>query len=764
VAPKADIYAVRVFGCTGSTNVVTDAIEWAVDHNMDVINMSLGSPMGGANDPDSVASTNAARDGVIVIASSGNSGPAAYITGTPAAGAGAVSVAASDPTQSFPGAIINLTKADLSSGGTRTAIDANGAAIPSGSFGLKVIPPTAHDAALGSTDTSSTGISLGCSVADDQSAGDVTGKFIVVERGVCARVAKAIFAQQAGAAGVIMVNNSTAFPPFEGKITGDPDAPGPPLFGGFSYTVTIPLLGVQGRGTTPSGSAAGIQLRAANGGTLTLTSATIANPGYAALAGFSSWGPTTGDSSLKPNVTAPGVSIASAGMGTGTEAIIESGTSMAAPHTTGTAALVKQAHPDWKKVQYWEGAIENTADPAGVAGYATRGAGSGLIQPAKATKTQVVALGAGGQFPTGVVDFGFNELTSDYSKNGTITLRNFGSSAASFAVSDTLPQGRPHSTSFDQSTVTVPAGGSVDLHMTLNVPAATAGGGTLGLVEPFNDVSGLVTLTPAAGSNNGVTLRVPYYMVPQAAADINVKVDTGSLKKSGSTTATVTNAHGAVGGTADWYAWGIKDAKDAGLGSDDLLAVGAQSFPTTSAGQLVFAIATNGRWSNPAMNEFDIFVDTNNDGTADYDVVAADFGALTTGSFNGEDAVAVANLHTNRLSIKYLANAPTDSSTMTLPVDFAQIGLTSASPPFTYWVQSFGLTDSTTDVGDNAATYNAFSPSVSVGGFDAVAPGGSATEPLSINAAGFAQSPALGWLVVSPENKSSNEASLIDIK
>ena len=34
VAPKADLYAVRVFGCEGSTDVVTEAIDWAVDNDM----------------------------------------------------------------------------------------------------------------------------------------------------------------------------------------------------------------------------------------------------------------------------------------------------------------------------------------------------------------------------------------------------------------------------------------------------------------------------------------------------------------------------------------------------------------------------------------------------------------------------------------------------------------------------------------------------------------------------------------------------------
>ena len=70
---------------------------------------------------------------------------------------------------------------------------------------------------------------------------------------------------------------------------------------------------------------------------------------------------------------------------------------MAAPHTTGVAALVKQAHPDWGKVKYWEAAISNTADPGMVAGYNTLGAGTGFIQAVPATQTQVVALGSMGR-------------------------------------------------------------------------------------------------------------------------------------------------------------------------------------------------------------------------------------------------------------------------------------------------------------------------------------------------------------------------------
>src|SRR5262249_21213078 len=109
VAPKADLYAIRVFGCEGSTDVTVDAIEWAVDNDMDVINMSLGSPFGSKDDPSAVAATNAARAGVVVVISAGNEGPNQYITGSPGSADGAITVAASDPTATFPGAPFTLT-------------------------------------------------------------------------------------------------------------------------------------------------------------------------------------------------------------------------------------------------------------------------------------------------------------------------------------------------------------------------------------------------------------------------------------------------------------------------------------------------------------------------------------------------------------------------------------------------------------------------------------------------------------------------------
>jgi len=106
VAPHAQLYALKVFGCTGSSDVVDLAIEWAVDPNgdgdfadrMDVINLSLGSPYGDAYDTTAAAADNAAAAGVIVVASAGNSRDNYFIVGAPSTGDGVVSVAATTQT------------------------------------------------------------------------------------------------------------------------------------------------------------------------------------------------------------------------------------------------------------------------------------------------------------------------------------------------------------------------------------------------------------------------------------------------------------------------------------------------------------------------------------------------------------------------------------------------------------------------------------------------------------------------------------------
>uniref|UniRef100_UPI002AA69199 S8 family peptidase n=1 Tax=uncultured Methanomethylovorans sp. TaxID=183759 RepID=UPI002AA69199 len=79
VAPGADLYVAKVFSGNGGgaelTNIL-DAIEWAVDNKMDVVNMSLGSELPGCDGTCHLcrAADWAAENEVTVMLSAGNSG------------------------------------------------------------------------------------------------------------------------------------------------------------------------------------------------------------------------------------------------------------------------------------------------------------------------------------------------------------------------------------------------------------------------------------------------------------------------------------------------------------------------------------------------------------------------------------------------------------------------------------------------------------------------------------------------------------------
>ena len=66
--------------------------------------------------------------------------------------------------------------------------------------------------------------------------------------------------------------------------------------------------------------------------------------------------------------------------------------------------------------------------------------------------------------------------------------------------------------------MTVPAGDPT-VDVTLSVPAATAGARTAAGLS-FHEVAGLVSSRRHRLDNGGITLRVPYYLVPRAAADV----------------------------------------------------------------------------------------------------------------------------------------------------------------------------------------------------------------------------------------------------
>jgi hypothetical protein len=293
-----------------------------------------------------------------------------------------------------------------------------------------------------------------------------------------------------------------------------------------------------------------------------------------------------------------------------------------------------------------------------------------------------------------------------------------------------------------------------------------------------------VKFTPVAGANAGISLHVPYLLVPRPLSHVELKLDKNDLEpESPSTTATVSNKDGTIASSADFYAWGLEDGDD-GFRYNDQRAVGAQAFDSPTAAdptrRLMFFAVNNWRaWSHASVNEVDITIDVGMDGDDDYAVVMADLGLLTAGAFDGQPAVAVFNLHTDAGAIAFLASAPTDSSTMLLPVRIHSGSaaarqlctgggadcLSAANPRFSYRVESFGLRLTEDDTMPGTASFNAWTSSISQGAFVPLNPNQSVDVPISVNMAEWALTPAKGVMVVSRDNKNGkNEAETVEVK
>jgi subtilisin family serine protease len=750
VAPQATIYAYRVFGCAGSASeaVIVAALNRALADGVDVVNMSLGSPFGRTDEPSAVSSDTLAENGVVVVASAGNSGASGYITGSPAAATRALSVAAIDASSpTFPGATIMLNTAksvvaQLSNGPFQGD---PGASLPSGSLDIKVL----RDA--------SGNVSLGC-IASDYPP-DVAGKLVVVLRGVCARVHKAILGQKAGAAAVAMINTSTAYPAFEGDITSDPDT-------GEQFHVTIPFFGVRGV-LGPGAEADGDDLVAATTAT-SFAPADVANPTYQRAASFTSGGPRNVDSAVKPEVIAPGVSVKSTAVGTGTGGTRVSGTSMAAPHTAGTAALVTQAHPDWS-TEAIKAAIINTsnASDAKILGYNTRTAGTGVVDARKAVDTVAYATTRGG---SDTLSFGYQPMAGAFSQTLTVTLHNTSGSAITYDLSNAASGGQSGAAFlFSPSSVTVPAGGTATANVTVSLTAAQVAALLPAVASNFggiNTVRGAVVATPTSSGSGVYALRVPYILVPRGLSNVTAGAKSGYTQTGGTLNATVPLSNSGIhSATADVYAWGIHDANDVTGAEDgmDVRNAGVQVQPKSflcggdTSGvcskaddrSLVFAVNFYGTASNPAVSEIDIPIDLQNDGRPDFFVVGVDFGAVTAGSFDGRYASFIFDAAGNLVDL-WVASAPLNGSTVLLPTLASEIGLDPAvnSTRFRYAVNAFSIVPENLVDTTSVAEFRSHQPPVSTGQQRTLAPGGSATLNVSVDRGKFAGSPQLGWLVV----------------
>ena len=493
VAPGAKLLAYRVFGCNGSTDtdVMIDAMEMALADHADVLNMSIGSAFGNwPQSPEAVASDNLVDEGMVVVASIGNSGANGgqlWSAGSPGVGGKVIGVASFDNTKA--------TLPAFRAGGTLYGYNrASAAPLPplTGSLPIQfsATPPPVP------TTTTTPPVDDGC-VA--YSAGSLTGKAVFIRRGTCGFYNKAINAQNAGAAAVILYNNQPgSFSPTVAIPAGSP--PGTP-------PVTIPVEAI---------TAADARAIFDSGATmLEWTDQVVESPIATAnlVSSFSSFG-TDAELRLKPDIGAPGGQIYSTWphQQFGGHNTI-GGTSMASPHVAGLAALILDAKDKNITPSAIRTVLMNTASPRGVniapaLGLEPtwrQGAGLAYVPSAILTNSSVtpskIALGEG----TGATA----ELTITNSGPAAVT---YDLSAVSTVATgpSTVPSnpllypfvfsylGGTNSATFSSPSITVPAGGTATVNVTIGANAGLRDKSLYG---------GYMVLTPQGG---GTVLRVPY--------------------------------------------------------------------------------------------------------------------------------------------------------------------------------------------------------------------------------------------------------------
>jgi len=226
------------------------------------------------------------------------------------------------------------------------------------------------------------------------------------------------------------------------------------------------------------------------------------------ISDFSSRGPRFGDGAMKPELAAPGEAIVAA-RATGTYPEIAgdpdhvplSGTSMAAPHVAGAAAILAQQHPDWTGAQL-KAALVGAAAPARDSRVFDVGAGRldvarAVTQPVRAdVSTLDVELDWGATGET-------RELTYRNDGSEPVTLR------LSVSLTDTAGKPAPDGlVTLGTTTLTVPARGkaSVPVRFAGQEQAGTYGGVVIATAGD-SSVRTLVGVRQAAETHE-VSIRV----------------------------------------------------------------------------------------------------------------------------------------------------------------------------------------------------------------------------------------------------------------
>lgn len=341
MAPAAKVYGYKVFGCDGSTNVVGQALDRALDPNgdgyfddaVDIINMSLGSSYGAVDDPENALVNELTKYGVLSVISAGNEGDLTDVGGSPGSSVSALTVASSvDAYQLLDGIGVNEPSALAGDYAGQTSI----------AYDWTSDPVTGDVVPLSDANAD------GCSPLSDADAAAVDGKVAWLtwdsndSTRRCGSAARGANVANAGAIGAI----------FTGDVT--------PFAAGISGVATIPVFQLTAGATEELEAAATAgDLNVTFDGELLASVKDMDESIVDNISGFTSRGSHGSLGSVKPDVAAPGDSIASAAVGTGSGAISNSGTSMASPNAAGVAALIKGKRPGWGPLQLKAAVVNN---------------------------------------------------------------------------------------------------------------------------------------------------------------------------------------------------------------------------------------------------------------------------------------------------------------------------------------------------------------------------------------------------------------------
>ena len=699
VAPEADLYALKVFGCSGGTTLLVQAFEWAVDPDgdndlsdrLDVVNMSLGSTFaltsGGTSD---IAARNLHQAGTLLVAAAGNEGDTSFAHGAPASLPEVLSVGASI---AVAAAALQVT-APASVAGDYAGTEASFTPplSPTGVGGeIVAVQPTA-----------------GCDPLSN--AAEVAGKVAFMQRGSCTFLQKFSRAEAAGAIAVVMVNNE----PGLFQMGGDGSSPLPGVMISQADGATL-LAAIN---------------QAAVTGTLLLPPFNPADESFADF--LSSRGPSVIDGALKPDISAPGVSVVSANGGSGVGGVANTGTSMASPFAAGAAAVVRQAFPSLEPREVKALMMSANQPLRSFDGQVMPIAYQGSGRLALADILDQTAFVVSQDAPNAVsLSFGHIESLESVATTRAANLVNLSAVAVTYDLSVEQPHPLPGVTiTVDPPTITVPAQSTSEtITVEIVVDPALLGDPdpdpVTGATTPVFDGEGGQVTAPRSHLNEADGWLVATSQAGEARVPFHGSVRAGASRQAGAGPYCAADGESAavpvVGASS--HPVPVATAFDLGAVDDvdpqlppriDLRAVGAATNHGVFVGafedaEVYFGVAVEGTWRTAAIPEVplvSIEIDLNGNESIDYLLVPepnsrttfafADFLVARSYIIAGIPGCNPFNLescertpYADRLQLNLVAadevdTAPFYNGVIVLPALTRSIGLSEAAPSFFY--------------------------------------------------------------------------------